>query len=156
MTYSTAQVSAITDVSLRSLQWWTETGIVHPENAGEGSGKVRQWSEDDLFRVLLVKSLRKKGLGLKRVRVILKKAPIDKLADFTALIVTRKKYSIVSLEEVASIASAAAGPVTVVCSAPLLATIRNYKSPDRMRREHFGGSPAFPNRTGLHAPFRCP
>lgn len=125
-----------------------------PDNAGEGSGKIRRWSEDDLFRVLLIHALRKKFIGLKRVRLILKKLPLEKMGDFTALIVTRRRYILASLEDVASFASAEAGPVTVICTATLLATIRSYKIPDHTKTGRFASLQAFQDRTGLFVPSR--
>lgn len=67
-TYSTAQVSRLTGVTLRQLQWWDERRIVRPEM---GRNR-RSYSEAEVQTIHRIAALRRAGVSLLQVRRCLK------------------------------------------------------------------------------------
>lgn len=67
--YSSLEVSALTGVSLRQLQWWDEQRVVTPMQVGHR----RLYNTAELLQVALIMGLRRKGLSLQKVRRILVK-----------------------------------------------------------------------------------
>ncbi len=63
-TISSGQLVRLTGISLRSLQWWAENGIVRPRMVGHH----RHFTEEMALRVWLVAVLRSKGLAVQRIR----------------------------------------------------------------------------------------
>jgi DNA-binding transcriptional MerR regulator len=127
MTFSTSQVAEDAQVTFRCLQWWTERRVVSPviEPSASGSGKVRSWTEEDLFKTMIVARMRSKGISLQRVRVCLRNLPMEKLrAQEDAVIIVRRKSMRICGEEAALRAlDLETGPVCVVLIAPLLAML---------------------------------
>ena len=66
-TFTSAEVAALTGISLRQLQWWDERGIVVPER----SGHKRLYSLDDMAEVAVLCDLRRRGFPLQRLRSVL-------------------------------------------------------------------------------------
>lgn len=63
-TFSSSQVSELTGITLRQLQWWDEHGIVSPAR----EGRRRLYSSEDLAEIAVIHELRRKGFSLQRVR----------------------------------------------------------------------------------------
>jgi DNA-binding transcriptional MerR regulator len=56
--YTNKEISQKTGLSPRLIQFYTEEGVVIPEmNAGTGRGRVRRYSEKNLFQFALVEEL---------------------------------------------------------------------------------------------------
>ena len=66
--FISAEVAALTGISLRQLQWWDERGIVVPTREGH-----RRWySMSDLTEVFVISELRRRGFPLQRVRKVIR------------------------------------------------------------------------------------
>ncbi|MCY4594447.1 MAG: MerR family transcriptional regulator [Bryobacterales bacterium] len=65
--YSSQEVSDLTGVTPRQLQWWDEQGVVTPRQEGHR----RLYNSSELLHVSLIKELRGKKMALKKVRRIL-------------------------------------------------------------------------------------
>jgi len=66
--FSSADVSKITGVSLRQLQWWDEQGVVSPVQ----SGHKRLYQLSELIEIGLINELRQKGVSLQKIRRVLR------------------------------------------------------------------------------------
>lgn len=64
---SSNEVAKAYGVSLRQLQWWDEQGIVSVNQ----SWHSREYTDQDCLKIQILVSLRKKGVGLKQIRMIL-------------------------------------------------------------------------------------
>src|SRR5262249_861887 len=62
--FTSRDVIALTDITLRQLQWWDERGIVSPARQGHR----RVYSMEDLAEVAVICELRKRGFSLQRMR----------------------------------------------------------------------------------------
>ena len=67
-TFSSSQVSELTGITLRQLQWWDERGIVTPAREGHR----RLYSPEDLAEIAVICELRRKGFSLQRVRKVMR------------------------------------------------------------------------------------
>jgi DNA-binding transcriptional MerR regulator len=65
--YSSNEVSKITGVSLRQLQWWDEQGVVSPIQRGHR----RMYQLHEVIEVSLITELRAKGISLQKIRRVL-------------------------------------------------------------------------------------
>ena len=65
--YSSQEVSDLTGVTPRQLQWWDEQGVVTPRQEGHR----RLYNSSELLQISLIKELREKKMALKKVRRIL-------------------------------------------------------------------------------------
>ncbi len=65
--YSSNEVSKITGVSLRQLQWWDEQGVVSPIQRGHR----RMYQLHEVIEVSLITELRAKGISLQKIRKVL-------------------------------------------------------------------------------------
>ena len=66
--FSSLDVSRITGVSLRQLQWWDEQGVVSPQQRGH----KRLYKMQEVIEVGLITELRLKGISLQKIRRVLK------------------------------------------------------------------------------------
>ena len=67
-TFSSQDVTRITGVSLRQLQWWDEQGVVSPIQRGH----KRLYQLHEVVEVSLISELRRKGISLRKIRRVLK------------------------------------------------------------------------------------
>jgi len=67
-TFSSLEVSKMTGVSLRQLQWWDEQGVVSPVQRGHR----RLYQMHEVLEVSLITELRRKGISLQKIRKVLK------------------------------------------------------------------------------------
>ncbi|MEZ5362834.1 MAG: MerR family transcriptional regulator [Bryobacterales bacterium] len=65
--YSSNDVSKMTGVSLRQLQWWDEQGVVSPIQRGHR----RMYQLHEVIEVALITELRAKGISLQKIRRVL-------------------------------------------------------------------------------------
>ena len=65
--YSSNDVSSMTGVSLRQLQWWDEQGVVSPVQRGHR----RMYQLHEVIEVSLITELRAKGISLQKIRKVL-------------------------------------------------------------------------------------
>jgi hypothetical protein len=66
--FTSAQVTGLTGITARQLQWWDECGIVVPQR----EGRRRLYTLDDVTEIAVICALRRKGFPLQRVRRIMK------------------------------------------------------------------------------------
>jgi DNA-binding transcriptional MerR regulator len=67
-TFSSLEVSRITSVSLRQLQWWDEQGVVSPVQRGH----KRMYQMHEVVEIAMITELRRKGISLQRIRRVLR------------------------------------------------------------------------------------
>lgn len=78
--YTKKEVERITKIPLRRIQFYTESGIILVNNSNTGRGVARNYSKDDIIKLLIIKSLWGYGITISKVRDILKQIPMpDKL-----------------------------------------------------------------------------
>ncbi len=68
MVHSSADVSRLTGVSLRQLQWWDEQRVVSPRHEGH----KRVYSVEEVLEISMIAELRRKGFSLQKIRRVLK------------------------------------------------------------------------------------
>jgi DNA-binding transcriptional MerR regulator len=68
MIHSSADVSRLTGVSLRQLQWWDEQRVVSPRHEGH----KRVYSMEEVLEISMIAELRRKGFSLQKIRRVLK------------------------------------------------------------------------------------
>lgn len=66
--FSSTDVSRLSGVSLRQLQWWDEQKVVSPRHAGHR----RLYSLEEVVEVSIIAELRKKGFSLQKIRRVLR------------------------------------------------------------------------------------
>ena len=73
--YSSREVAAITGLSARQLQWWDARKLLKPSIASHrteaGGFTERRYSPVDLFELAVLADLRRSGLSLAKLRVLL-------------------------------------------------------------------------------------
>jgi DNA-binding transcriptional MerR regulator len=75
--FSTNKVSAMTGVSARQLRWWEEQGLIKPGGLpGRKLGQTRRYTLQDLICIIMVKTLRDRGVSLQKIR-----KSVDRIKD---------------------------------------------------------------------------
>src|SRR3974377_454600 len=67
-TYTSSDVSNISAVSLRQLQWWDERKVVSPRHEGH----KRVYSPEEVIEITVIAELRRKGFSLQKIRRVLR------------------------------------------------------------------------------------
>ncbi len=66
--YTSSEVSRISGVSLRQLQWWDERHVVSPRH----DGHKRVYLPQEVVEVTVIAELRRKGFSLQKIRRVLR------------------------------------------------------------------------------------
>jgi DNA-binding transcriptional MerR regulator len=66
--FSSTDVSRLSSVSLRQLQWWDEQKVVSPRHEGHR----RLYALEEVVEVSVISELRKKGFSLQKIRRVLR------------------------------------------------------------------------------------
>jgi DNA-binding transcriptional MerR regulator len=66
--FSSADVSRLSGVSLRQLQWWDEQKVVSPRHEGH----KRLYATEEVIEVTVIAELRRKGFSLQKIRRVLR------------------------------------------------------------------------------------
>src|SRR5277367_3603724 len=66
--YTSSEVSRISGVSLRQLQWWDERNVVSPRQQGHR----RVYLPQEVVEVSVIAALRRKGFSLQKIRRVLR------------------------------------------------------------------------------------
>jgi DNA-binding transcriptional MerR regulator len=66
--FSSSEVTALTGITARQLQWWDERRIVVPAR----HGRLRVYSAEDLIDILVIEELRRRRISLQQVRRVLR------------------------------------------------------------------------------------
>ena len=67
-TFSSLDVTSMTGVSLRQLQWWDEQGVVTPQQRGH----KRLYQLHEVIEISVITELRRKGISLQKIRRVLR------------------------------------------------------------------------------------
>jgi len=66
--FTSRQVTTLTGITPRQLQWWDERGVVKPDREGHR----RLYSMNQLTQVAVISELRRKGFSLQGVRKVMR------------------------------------------------------------------------------------
>jgi len=66
--FTSSDVSSISGVSLRQLQWWDEREVVSPRQ----DGHRRVYTQQEVLEVSVIAALRRKGFSLQKIRRVLR------------------------------------------------------------------------------------
>ena len=66
--FTSLDVSRVSGVSLRQLQWWDERQVVSPRH----DGHKRVYSPQEVIEVTVIAELRRKGFSLQKIRRVLR------------------------------------------------------------------------------------
>lgn len=100
---SIGQVSKRTGISVKTLRFWSDSGLVPP--SGRSESGYRLYSEADLAKLDLVRTLRDAGLGLDAIGAVLRRE--HSLADVLRLRLTAIEAHITALRNTAAALRAA-------------------------------------------------
>lgn len=89
--YTTGEVAKLCDVSVRTVQYYDQRGIVTPDELTEGGRRL--YSEDGLRRMKLVCFLRETGLPINVIAELLKESQSSKSID---LLIEQQKRTLKS------------------------------------------------------------
>ncbi|MBI3207356.1 MAG: MerR family transcriptional regulator [Candidatus Solibacter usitatus] len=119
--YASSEVSRLSGVSLRQLQWWDERKVVSPRHEGH----KRVYSSEEVVEISVIAELRRKGFSLQKIRRVLRFLQREmgkRLSDVMALnstlhLVTDGKsiYLEDSNERVIDVLKNARQPMFLVC-----------------------------------------
>jgi DNA-binding transcriptional MerR regulator len=74
-TYSAREVASLTGLSARQLQWWDDKRLfasaVSPKRTAAGGFTERRYTPVDLLELMLLADLRRQGLSVARIRLLL-------------------------------------------------------------------------------------
>src|SRR4051812_34679299 len=74
-TYSAREVAALTGLSARQLQWWDTRRLfapaVAPRRTAAGGFTERRYTPLDLLELIVLADLRRQGLSVARIRLLL-------------------------------------------------------------------------------------
>lgn len=66
--FTSSEISEITGVSLRQLQWWDEQKVVSPRHEGH----KRVYLPEEAIEIAVIAELRRKGFSLQKIRSVLR------------------------------------------------------------------------------------
>jgi DNA-binding transcriptional MerR regulator len=86
--FSTSEVTELTGITARQLQWWDERRIVVPARLG----RLRVYSAEDLIDILVIEELRRRRISLQQVRRVLRFLSKEIHARFADLVQEGRDY----------------------------------------------------------------
>ncbi len=66
--FTSSEISEVTGVSLRQLQWWDEQKVVSPRHEGH----KRVYLPEEAIEIAVIAELRRKGFSLQKIRRVLR------------------------------------------------------------------------------------
>lgn len=82
LSFTKKQVAEAIGISLRTIQYYTDEGLLIPEIANpSGRGTSRKYSRKNLVEFLIIKELAKYGLSLGQIKGIMEKARSSNVAS---------------------------------------------------------------------------
>lgn len=82
MAYTVAKLAKISGVSVRTLHWYDEIGLLKPAYHGEGG--YRYYGEEQLLLLQQILFFRELGFELKQIKSILKRSDFDRMAALSS------------------------------------------------------------------------
>jgi len=71
--FTKKDIHELTGISIRLVQFYTENGVITPDiDKGEGRGKARRYSRENIFEFALVKCIADHKISIGRIREVLK------------------------------------------------------------------------------------
>lgn len=145
--YTVGQLAKKTGVSIRSLHYYENLGLLHPKRS---EGGYRLYGESSIIRLQQITILKKMRFTLNEIRDILGQADNDESTSPAKVweqaleqqvsIVHRQQESLQAVEHLlrsAQYAIRATGQVNVSELLAFIREIENFTSPDKSRRERY-------------------
>lgn len=143
--FTSAEVVALTGITLRQLQWWDERGIVVPERQGHR----RLYTMTNLTEVAVICELRRRGFPLQRVRKVMRfiqrefgktlAQTVGGASEYHLLTDGKTIYLETSPREIVDILKNARQPMFAIC---LSDAVRQVRAEMRGLKKDCAGTPA--------------
>jgi DNA-binding transcriptional MerR regulator len=154
-TYSAREVAALTGLSARQLQWWDARRLFTPAVASRrtaaGGFTERRYTPVDLLELVVLADLRRQGLSVGRIRLLLDTLrekfgirlfeAIGGTGSITLLTDGREVFARTSSGEFVNLLRAPDQPMLVVGDLPMLKELTARTKPVR-RKKKTAGKPA--------------
>ena len=155
-TYSAREVAALTGLSARQLQWWDARRLfapaVAPRRTAAGGFTERRYTPVDLLELMVLADLRRHGLSVGRIRLLLDTLrakfgirlfeAIGGAGRITLLTDGREIYARTADGEFINLLRAPDQPLLVVGDLPLLKELTAKTRPSKRKKEKSGSTPA--------------
>lgn len=135
--FSSTDVSSVTGVSLRQLQWWDEKKVVSPRQEGHR----RLYLAEEVLEISVIAELRRKGFSLQKIRRVLRFLQKEVGKRLTDILDPRSEFNLVTdgkniyLEEnherIIDILKSARQPMFLVCVSDQIRRISATLPPTR-------------------------
>ena len=133
-TFTSRDITRLTGITARQLQWWDERGLVVPSR----DGHRRVYSFEDLTEVAVICELRRKGFSLQRMRKVvrfLQKEFSKRLAEtvsasssYHLLTDGRTLYLETSPQQIVDILKNSRQPMFAICLSDTVRQVRDLVS----------------------------
>jgi DNA-binding transcriptional MerR regulator len=155
-TYSAREVAALTGLSARQLQWWDArrlfTSAVASRRTAAGGFTERRYTPVDLLELMVLADLRRQGLSVGRIRLLLDTLrekfgirlfeAIGGTGSITLLTDGREVFARTSSGEFVNLLRAPDQPMLVVGDLPMLKELTARTKPVRRKKKTAGKSAA--------------
>jgi DNA-binding transcriptional MerR regulator len=148
--FTSREVSELTGITPRQLQWWDERGIVTPRR----DGHRRLYSFDDLAEISIICELRRRGFSLQGVRKVMRflqaefkkrlAETVSGASEYHLLTDGSNLYLETSARQIVNILKNSDQPMLTVC---LTDTVRRVRDVIKNGRKGGGCAPAASRRT---------
>src|SRR3984893_2302035 len=128
--FTSQQVTVLTGITPRQLQWWDERGVVKPEREGHR----RLYSLNHLTEVAVISELRRKGFSLQGVRKVMRFLDreigkglaeiVGSESDYHLLTDGKRLYLETSAQQIVDILKNSKQPILGVCLSDALRLVR--------------------------------
>jgi len=148
-TYSAREVASLTGLSARQLQWWDArrlfTPAVAPKRTAAGGFTERRYTPIDLLELMVLADLRRQGLSVARIRLLLETLrerfgirlfeAIGGAGSLTLLTDGREVFARTAGGEFINILRAPDQPMLVVGDVPALRELTARTKPAKRKRK---------------------
>jgi DNA-binding transcriptional MerR regulator len=161
-TYSAREVAALTGLSARQLQWWDARRLfasaVASRRTAAGGYTERRYTPVDLLELMVLSDLRRQGLSVGRIRLLLDTLrtkfgirlfeAIGGAGTITLLTDGQEIYARTADGEFINLLRAPDQPMLVVGDLPLLKELTARTKPSKKRKKTASTKPARPKKGG--------
>lgn len=129
--FTSREVTALTGITARQLQWWDERGVVKPKREGHR----RLYSIQHLTEVAVICELRRKGFSLQGVRKVMRfldrefgkglSEIVDSTSEVHLLTDGKHLYLETSAKQIVDILKNSAQPILGVCLSDAVRQVRD-------------------------------
>ena len=161
-TYSAREVAALTGLSARQLQWWDARRLfasaVASHRTAAGGYTERRYTPVDLLELMVLSDLRRQGLSVGRIRLLLDTLrtkfgirlfeAIGGAGTITLLTDGREIYARTADGEFINLLRAPDQPMLVVGDLPLLKELTARTKSSKKRKKTASTKPARPKKGG--------